>query len=216
MKSIRLVTFVTIGLIACVAATGCKKKPQKLTVLPGQGVTVGPGDTGVAPAGGNKVLDSSPPMVTSNPLVIENPGIGTTNKGLSADGNAVSPRDFSGRPQDRTKWQSQTVHFDFDRYVVKTSEAPKVDVVASEFKTCDPNSDLLIEGHCDERGTPGYNLSLGEKRAMAIREYLIRAGVNPERVHTISFGKEKPVALGHDEASWSKNRRGEFIFVLPK
>ena len=73
-----------------------------------------------------------------------------------------------------------------------------------------------VEGHCDERGTEEYNRSLGERRALALRELLVAAGVSADRVHTLSFGKDKPVETGHNEAAWSKNRRGEFILVLPK
>lgn len=67
---------------------------------------------------------------------------------------------------------------------------------------------VVIEGHCDERGTREYNLALGERRANAVREYLVASGVDPARVQTISYGKERPVALGSDEASWAQNRRG--------
>jgi hypothetical protein len=75
---------------------------------------------------------------------------------------------------------------------------------------------LLIEGHCDERGTEEYNRSLGERRALALREALAKAGVSPDRVRTLSYGKDKPADPGHDESAWSKNRRGEFILLHPK
>jgi peptidoglycan-associated lipoprotein len=203
MKSLKLVTFVTLGLIACFAATGCKKKPQRITPLPGQATTGGgTGDTG----------SGVPTGTTPNPL-------GEGSSTLKPNEQGVTPmggRSIEGRPQDRDKWKNQTVYFDFDRSVVKAGETAKIDTVASEFKNCDPNSDLLIEGHCDERGTAEYNRALGERRALALREYLIKAGVNAERVHTLSFGKDNPAVNGHDEAAWSKNRRGEFILVLPK
>ena len=70
---------------------------------------------------------------------------------------------------------------------------------------------FIIEGHCDERGGVQYNLALGEKRAMAVKQYLVSMGVNSSRVSTISFGKERPVSFGHEEASWSKNRRANFV-----
>ncbi|MBI5385372.1 MAG: peptidoglycan-associated lipoprotein Pal [Verrucomicrobia bacterium] len=140
----------------------------------------------------------------------------TTMK-ANADGTfGAASGSIEGRPKDREKFKAFTVYFDFDRSVIKSSEASKVDSVAGQFKNENPACDLLIEGHCDERGTAEYNRALGERRALAIREYLIRAGVNGEKIHTVSFGKDQPVALGHDEASWAKNRRGEFILVLPK
>ena len=71
-----------------------------------------------------------------------------------------------------------------------------------------PSVRVSIEGHCDERGTREYNLALGERRANAVKDYLVARGVDGGRVTTISYGKEKPVALGNDNASWSQNRRG--------
>lgn len=73
-----------------------------------------------------------------------------------------------------------------------------------------------MDGHCDERGTEEYNRSLGERRAQGIREFLAREGVDASRVRTISFGEDKPVETGHNEAAWSKNRRGEFILLTPR
>jgi peptidoglycan-associated lipoprotein len=208
MKSLKLVTFITIGLVACFAGTGCKKNPGRTTPLPGQAAT----PVGGEGLGGRPATDTGLGTgVGANPL--------TDTTGLKANPDGTTPasgRSIEGRPQDREKFKAYTVYFDFDRSVVKTSEAGKADAVANEFKKCDPNSDLLVEGHCDERGTPEYNRALGERRAQALREYLINAGVNAERIHTISFGEDKPALLGHDEAAWSKNRRGEFIFVLPK
>ncbi|MST94271.1 MAG: hypothetical protein EXS33_03180 [Pedosphaera sp.] len=113
-------------------------------------------------------------------------------------------------------FQNETAYFEFDRATVKASETSKADAVAAKFKALSPAHDLLVEGHCDERGTEEYNRALGESRALALRLYLINAGVPASRVHTKSFGKDKPAAPGHDEAAWSKNRRGEFILILPK
>ncbi|MFH2056909.1 MAG: peptidoglycan-associated lipoprotein Pal, partial [bacterium] len=69
---------------------------------------------------------------------------------------------------------------------------------------------IMIEGHCDERGTVEYNLALGEKRARSARDYLTSMGIDGNRIQIISYGKERPVDLGHDEAAWAKNRRAEF------
>jgi peptidoglycan-associated lipoprotein len=203
MKTQRLLTLVLIGLVAGFAATGCKKKPQRTTPLPNQ-TAVGVGDnTSGAPINGG-MTPSGPGTVKPNDLK------------ETESGHEVSNRSIEGRAQDRQKFQAYTVLFDFDSSVVKGSERSKVDSVANEFKAGDAQSDLLIEGHCDERGTSEYNRSLGERRAQSLRETLIAAGLNANRIHTISFGKDKPAALGHDESSWSKNRRGEFILVLPK
>ncbi len=74
---------------------------------------------------------------------------------------------------------------------------------------------LLVEGHCDERGTAEYNLALGEERAAQTMKYLVSMGIEKERIRTISFGEEKPIDQGHDEAAWAKNRRAHFVVVAP-
>jgi peptidoglycan-associated lipoprotein len=117
--------------------------------------------------------------------------------------------------QDREKLAAYTVHFKFDSAVVQDSEQANVASVGQALAS-DQNAKLLIEGHCDERGTEEYNRSLGERRALALREALARDGVDPMRIRTISYGKDKPVDPGHDEAAWAKNRRGEFIYLTPK
>ena len=74
---------------------------------------------------------------------------------------------------------------------------------------------LVVEGHCDERGTAEYNLALGEKRAMEAAKYLVNLGIEKERIRTISYGKEMPLDKGHDEAAWAKNRRAHFVVFPP-
>ncbi|MBC8002808.1 MAG: OmpA family protein [Opitutaceae bacterium] len=117
--------------------------------------------------------------------------------------------------QDREKFAAQTVHFDLDSSTIKKSEQPKLDVVADYYKA-NPGRILLIEGHCDERGTEGYNLALGDRRALALREYLVNLGVSPESIHTVSFGEQKPVATGRSEDAYKQNRRGQFILIIGK
>ena len=73
-----------------------------------------------------------------------------------------------------------------------------------------PTVNITIEGHCDERGTEEYNQSLGERRAQAAQDYLVAAGISASRLQTISYGKDKPFATGHDDASWQQNRRAHF------
>ncbi|HEY3165808.1 MAG TPA: OmpA family protein, partial [Candidatus Binatia bacterium] len=91
----------------------------------------------------------------------------------------------------------------------------KLERVASEMKSAHAGKALRIEGHCDERGTEEYNRSLGERRAQSVREYLVRLGMNPTMIQTISMGEERPAVSGHDEAAWSKNRRGELVLLTP-
>ena len=72
---------------------------------------------------------------------------------------------------------------------------------------------ITIEGHCDERGTAEYNLALGERRAVAVKTYLSSLGVSPDRIRTVSYGKEFPFDMGHSEDAWAKNRRGHFVIT---
>lgn len=72
---------------------------------------------------------------------------------------------------------------------------------------------VTIEGHCDERGTPEYNLALGERRAVAVKTYLVSLGISPDRLRTVSYGKEFPFDPGHEEGAWSKNRRAHFVIT---
>ena len=98
---------------------------------------------------------------------------------------------------------------------VRSGERMKIESVAAALQS-DAGLYLLIEGHCDERGTEEYNRSLGGKRALALREELVKAGINPDRIRTLTFGEDKPAVSGHDESAWGKNRRGEFIACTPK
>jgi peptidoglycan-associated lipoprotein len=103
------------------------------------------------------------------------------------------------------------VYFDYDSAQINPSEQGKLSAVASQLSQ--QSAGLIVEGHCDERGSNEYNLSLGERRAMAVRAYLIGLGVPPDRIQTKSLGEEMPAVPGHDESAWSKNRRGEFVVV---
>jgi peptidoglycan-associated lipoprotein len=99
------------------------------------------------------------------------------------------------------------VFFDFDKFSLKAPARRVLERQADWLNTYD-NVSITIEGHCDERGTREYNLALGERRASAVKNYMISLGVDPGRVSTISYGKERPDALGSNEAAWSQNRRG--------
>src|SRR5271170_3055225 len=116
---------------------------------------------------------------------------------------------------DRAALAANTVHFAYDSAAVRKSEHSNLEAVASAL-SADANTKLLIEGHCDERGTEEYNRSLGERRALALREALAKLGVDPSRVRTLSYGKDRPADPGHDETAWAKNRRGEFVLLHPK
>ena len=108
--------------------------------------------------------------------------------------------------------QFETVYFDFDKFNLRSDSKSGLDSnydLLMQF----PDVMVKIEGHCDERGTVEYNLSLGEKRATACKDYLVGLGIDASRISTISYGKERPVDSGHSEAAWGKNRRCEFKIV---
>lgn len=107
---------------------------------------------------------------------------------------------------------SDTIHFELDKSEVSPSDQQVLQSQA-RWLTRYPDKRITIEGHCDERGTREYNLALGERRANAAKNYLASLGIDPARISTISYGKERPVALGSDEASWAQNRRAVTITI---
>lgn len=102
------------------------------------------------------------------------------------------------------------VNFDFDKYDLR---ADAREILASHARLLKENPEikLKIEGHCDERGTIEYNLALGERRASAVKSYLVTYGVDSARLQTISYGKERPLDMRSNEAAWAKNRRAAFV-----
>ncbi|WP_024851474.1 peptidoglycan-associated lipoprotein Pal [Hydrogenovibrio kuenenii] len=107
--------------------------------------------------------------------------------------------------------QGQMVHFDFDRSEIKP-EFYDIIKMNADYMSLDTNAKVTIKGYCDERGTPEYNLALGERRADAVKNALIAQGVSPSRINVISYGEENPIDPGHTEAAWSKNRRAVFSY----
>jgi peptidoglycan-associated lipoprotein len=206
MKMNKIIFPLVIALVATLAATGCKKGTPKVTVIPGhnQPIVGEGGGPGTIPPGG-----ALPGGETPTP--IPGTGIGTQPGGGMLPEN-WRPEDMN---QDRAALAAYTVHFKFDSAVVQDKEQANIASVGQAL-TGDANAKLLIEGHCDERGTEEYNRSLGERRALALREALAKIGIDPMRIRTISYGKDKPADPGHAESAWSKNRRGEFVLCHPK
>jgi len=190
MKRASVLSLFTLAAFLAAGITGCKKPEKGITPISGRAAK-----PPTNPDAGKPLGTGADPGVTSVP---------TTDLG-----------DFEGMAMDRSVFANDTVYFDYDRSTVKSSERGKVENVAGHLKGNRANK-LLIEGHCDERGTEEYNRALGERRALSLREYLVRLGVDADRVRTISYGEDKSASPGHDEAAWSKNRRGEFILLKPK
>ena len=225
MKKSIFLKLAAVTLLAVITATGCKKTPKNVTPIPGRATQVGdplntqppirPDTTPTGPV-------TAPPPGLTNPTVP--PGINTTpipptipptTRNFDPDAS-LPPVEMKGNMLvDRGAFAGSTIHFDYDKSVVKASEVGKLQPVIAALKAA-PQHHLEIEGHCDERGTEEYNRTLGERRALAIRAQLIKSGIAPNRISTISYGEDKPAALGHDEAAWAKNRRGDLLLLKPK
>ena len=133
----------------------------------------------------------------------------TTPETTGPVGNAVVP----GSAEDfRQTVRSDTVNFALDQYEVDATAGGILESQAAWLSRY-PNVRVTIEGHADERGTREYNLALGDRRANAVATYLANRGIAATRITTISYGKERPLALGSDEASWAQNRRAVTVVV---
>lgn len=110
------------------------------------------------------------------------------------------------------KFEAESIYFDFDKSFIRAEYRPDLEKKAG-FLRDNPNINIRIEGNCDERGTNEYNLALGERRANSAKKFLESLGISPDRIETISYGEERPLALGHDENSWAQNRRDDFVIV---
>jgi peptidoglycan-associated lipoprotein len=143
----------------------------------------------------------------NDPTILENTDI----PGLTDEmGNQVGGIRFEDVYQPVQGVKFAPVYFSLDSYVLAPSEITKVEQVAQHLMQ-NPNHVLIVEGHCDERGSNEYNLSLGENRAISIRARLAQLGVPADRIQTRSYGEEKPAMAGTGEAVWRLNRRGEFV-----
>lgn len=101
------------------------------------------------------------------------------------------------------------IKFSYDSFIIQANEVADVEAVI-DYMTSNPETVVICEGHCDERGTTDYNLSLGENRAQSVRAYMFNAGINPARIQTRSMGEDDPLDLGHHSSAWVNNRRVEF------
>ena len=137
------------------------------------------------------------------------PLTGLPRDGIYADG--LGPR-FDLGDGEEVAGMFSSVYFSYDSAQISPEERSKLETVAQHLRA-NPSSRLVIEGHCDERGSREYNLSLGERRALAARAYLIGLGIDGGRLQTKSYGSERPVAFGHDESAWRMNRRAEFLLA---
>lgn len=140
-------------------------------------------------------------------------GIGDDVIGFGGSEAGFAGQDLAYRPDgelDVVSSQFTAVYFEYDSAQVSGSQRAAVEAV-SEYLQRNAGLGVIVEGNCDERGSAEYNLALGERRALAVRAYLIGLGVDSNLIQTKSNGEENPAALGHDEAAWRLNRRAEFV-----
>ena len=193
-----LIVNLLLAVILSTSIVGCKKGPKNPTAIPDGKMGKGGRDDGPGGllTGGNRIGENS------------------TDPSARDVGNTVrfGEEDFE---RDTAHFQANTVYFDLDRSSVKAGEGRKLEEIATYLKGSVKDR-LEIEGHCDERGTEEYNRALGERRALALREYLINSGVAADRIATKSWGEDRPAVQGGGDAAWAKNRRGEFILLKPK
>ena len=187
---------------ALMFGAGCKTKPKNLTAFPASDARGGTAELPTTRPIGTGTGTGLGPGATAGPQDITNP--------VEPKDNVPLPDEPFGGPEDRETLKANIVYFDFDKSTVKKSEQPKLAAVAEYLKS-HPEAKLQIEGHCYERGTEGYNLALGERRALAVREVLIGLGISGANVTTVTLGESRPADPGHDESAWAKNRRGEFV-----
>lgn len=129
------------------------------------------------------------------------------------DAALMDPEEFSQEPSIRgaeleSKVALETVYFSFDSSTIPSTVLNTLKENAKFLKE-NPSINVVVEGHCDERGTTEYNLALGQKRAVKVKEYYVQLGINPDRIATVSYGEEMPQDPRHNEAGWEKNRRAE-------
>lgn len=137
--------------------------------------------------------DSTPIKITAKELSSKIPGI-----------------DSFLTPSGTLQTVFQTIYFSTDSYKIERDDYLKNLKKVSEYLALHPNTYVFVEGHADERGPAAYNLSLGSRRANTIRSYLTNLGISGDQIFTTSYGKEKPIASGHEESAWKKNRRSAF------
>ncbi len=190
-------------LVFGVLLAGCAKRPATTQAA-------APAPTGAAattPSPGGSTPSGAPPSMMTPP--------GGTGPSMAAPapGSTAAPAAPAARPvpsEFAANENLRDVFFDFDKYDIRPTDAKALDANAGWLKS-NPNHLVLIEGHCDERGTNEYNLALGERRAKSTMNYLVSQGVQASRITIISYGEERPTCTQKTEECWAKNRRAHFL-----
>jgi peptidoglycan-associated lipoprotein len=187
-------------LVLTLFLVGCPKRPAAPVAS-----APAPSGSALAPAPGAGPSTATPPAPgsSSGPTAMA-PSPAAPATAAPAPGTPPRPSEFSENSN------LKDVFFDFDKYDIRADDAKTLDSNAGWLKS-NANNLVLIEGHCDERGTNEYNLALGERRAKATMNYLVSQGIQANRITIISYGKERPVCSEKSEGCWQKNRRAHFL-----
>lgn len=190
---LRVTSTIAIATLSFLLLGGCAKRPA---------LTQG---SAPAPTGSVQPAAPTPPPPAESPAATV-PAAPAPESAAAAPAPRERPAPTGFEPAAALR----AIHFDFDRYDIRRGDAAILDANARWLKD-NPNHLLLIEGHCDERGTNEYNLALGERRAKAAITYLIGQGIAADRMSLQSYGEERPVCTEKTEACWSQNRRAQFL-----
>ena len=200
MKKAKIHILGAVLLMGLLLSAGCAKK------------SVGPGDAGTAATAGTGYLDQETEAQRQARETREAQALRerqlAEQRRIEAEAESASSR-IAGEAQAVQEIQDDRIYFNFDSFEL-SAEARTVLQKKAELLNGHPERKLLIEGHCDQRGTEEYNIALGERRAKAAYEFLILLGVDSTRLQIISFGEEYPADMSNTEAAWAKNRRDEF------
>jgi peptidoglycan-associated lipoprotein len=181
MKRVKILHLALLLTLAALLSAGCAKKPA-------------------APS-------MAPPAKPEAPVTTEQPSPEVS--GVQEQAVTETPSAEEMAPQPEAVVGLQRINFNFDQYTLTPAARDTLAANAAYMKA-HPGTKVIVEGYCDERGSDEYNLALGERRAMAAKNYLVSLGVAANRLSTISYGEEKPLDPAHTEEAWAKNRRDEF------
>jgi len=186
-----------VAILPILLIIGCGSTEEKAEGAAGDSVSVSDGGASTASASDGSQLGDGGTVTQAEPVpVVEPEPEPIADKG-SADSDLLSER---------------KIYFEFDRAEIKP-EYQDILQAHANFLMANPNSSVVVEGHCDERGTREYNIALGERRAHAVFQFFSLQGVSKEQVRIVSFGEERPDVEGHDESAWKWNRRSVFVYA---
>jgi peptidoglycan-associated lipoprotein len=188
------------ALILALTITACARRPavtQAAAPPPTAAAPPAPAPAAVAPAPAPAAAAPAPAPAPAPAAPAPEPPAATATA-------RPAPQDFAAEPA------LPDIHFDFDKSVIRP-DAAKVLRTSAEWLNARPGHAVLIEGHCDERGTDAYNLALGDRRAKATQEFLLAHGVAARRITVISYGEQRPQCTAQNEECWSRNRRAHFL-----